>query len=139
MRERGATFETRLRDPAAVSEAIAHWLLCLVFVRDDEVLGFAKAAPYEDRSRYYDGIGEATIFVEREARGERIGGALLAALADSARARGLHKLTAKIFASNAASVRLFEACGFRVVGTHLRHGELDGDWRDVVLVERSLR
>jgi hypothetical protein len=24
------------------------------------------------------------------------------------------------------------------VGTHLRHGQLDGEWRDVILVERSL-
>jgi L-amino acid N-acyltransferase YncA len=35
-------------------------------------------------------------------------------------------------------MRLARRAGFRVVGTHLRHGRLDGDWRDVVLVERSL-
>ena len=50
----------------------------------------------------------------------------------------MHKLTAKIFARNAASISLFESCGFRVVGTHLRHGELEGEWLDVVVVERSL-
>jgi L-amino acid N-acyltransferase YncA len=35
-------------------------------------------------------------------------------------------------------MRLVERGGFRVVGTHLRHGTLDGEWRDVILVERSL-
>ena len=102
------------------------------------MVGFAKMGAYEDRSHYYDGIGEATIFVEREARGQGAGRALLSALVEAARGRGLHKLTAKIFSRNAGSIGLFEACGFRVVGTHQRHGNLDGEWLDVVLVERSL-
>jgi phosphinothricin acetyltransferase len=35
-------------------------------------------------------------------------------------------------------MRLVARGGFRVVGTHERHGKLDGEWRDVILVERSL-
>ena len=41
-------------------------------------------------------------------------------------------------AQNAGSIALFEACDFRVVGTHHRHGELEGEWLDVVVLERSL-
>jgi L-amino acid N-acyltransferase YncA len=114
------------------------WLACVVCERDDEVIGFAKADPYEDRSHYYGGIGEATVYVAREARGTGTGRALLEGLVDAARGRGLHKLTAKIFASNEASIGLFGSCGFRTVGTHLRHGRLEGEWVDVVLLERSL-
>lgn len=136
--ERVATFETQPQDPAAVSGAIEGWIACVVFSRGDEVLGFAKAGPYEDPSPYYDGIAEATIFVERDARRQGVGAALLAALAELARERGLHKLTAKVFASNAPSIALFERCGFRTVGTHRRHGRLEGEWLDVVLLERSL-
>ena len=133
-----ATFETRLKDPAAISDAIAHWLCCIVCERGDELIGFAKAAPYEDRSRYYDGVGEATVYVAREHRGAGVGGPLLETLVDAARTRDLHKLTAKVFAGNEASLRLFERAGFRTVGTHRRHGELDGEWLDVVVLERSL-
>lgn len=57
---------------------------------------------------------------------------------DSAGSRGLHKLTAKVFATNGASIALFESAGFRTVGTHVRHGRLDGEWLDVILLERSL-
>ena len=106
--------------------------------RSGEVIGFAKADPYEDRSHYYDGIGEATVYVERDARGGGAGRALLDALIEAGRGRGLHKLTAKVFASNEASIALFHACGFRTVGTHLRHGRLEEEWLDVVLLERSL-
>ena len=102
------------------------------------MLGFAKAAPYDDRSHYYDGVAEATIYVERESRGQGIGWPLLDALVDAAGSRGLHKLTAKVFAANAPSIALFESAGFRTVGTHVRHGRLDGDWLDVILLERSL-
>ena len=35
-----------------------------------------------------------------------------------------------------ASVRLHEACGFRVVGVRERLGRLHGHWRDVLLLER---
>jgi len=115
------------------------WLSCLVYERAGEVIGFAKAAPYEDRSHYYDGVGEATVYVAREHRGGAgAGAALLAALAEAARARDLHKLTAKVFARNEPSLKLFGAAGFRTVGTHLRHGRLDGEWLDVVVLERSL-
>jgi L-amino acid N-acyltransferase YncA len=137
--ERIATFETRLKDPAAISDLISRWTLCLVYENERGVAGFAKVGPYENRSHYYAGVGEATIFVEREMRGRGIGRRLLEALVVAARGRGLHKLTAKIMAANEASIALFEACGFRRVGTHLRHGQLDGEWLDVVLVEISLQ
>mgnify|MGYP003291874284 CR=1 FL=1 len=41
-----------------------------------------------------------------------------------------------IFPENQASVRLQEACGFRVVGVRERLGRLQGRWRDVLLMER---
>jgi L-amino acid N-acyltransferase YncA len=138
IKERAATFETRPRDPAAVSGLIADRALLLVAERQGQVVAFAKAGPYEDRSPYYDGISEATIFVERKARRRGIGRALLTALAEAARESGHHKLTAKIFAENDSSIGLFETCDFRIVGTHRRHGRLDGEWKDVVVVERSL-
>ncbi len=136
--ERVATFETRPPEPGAVSTLISHGALYLVCEREGAVIGFAKIGPYEDHSHYYDGIGEATVYVDPGARRTGAGRALLSALVDAARARGKHKLTAKVMAANEPSIRLFEAVGFRVVGTHLRHGELDGEWLDVVMLERSL-
>jgi len=68
----------------------------------------------------------------------RLGGALVAALRDEAEQAGIHKLLGKLFTDNAPSRRLVARHGFREVGTHLRHGRLDGEWRDVVLVELLL-
>ena len=136
--ERVATFETRPTERSRVEDLITHRVLYLVHEGPGGVDGFAKVGPYEDRSHYYDGVGEATIFVERGARGTGVGRGLLDALTAAAAERGFHKLTAKVIADNAPSLRLFAACGFRTVGTHCRHGRLEGEWKDVVVLERSL-
>jgi phosphinothricin acetyltransferase len=121
-----------------VAEQIAARPFLVAVSEGGEVVGFAKAGAYDDLSHYYEGVGEATIFLDRDWRGAGLGRALLDALADAAREAGLFKLTAKIMAGNEPSLRLFAACGYRIVGTHERHGRLDGAWRDVVVVERAL-
>jgi phosphinothricin acetyltransferase len=60
------------------------------------------------------------------------------ALIDESEKRGLWKLVSRIFPENEASLALCRAVGFREVGTYRRHGKLDGQWRDVVVVERLL-
>ena len=136
--DRVATFETTPPTAAGAAAMIASGALVLVAERDGEVSGFAKAAPYCDPAAYYDGIGEATVYVGREARGSGLGPVLLAALATEAERRGLYKLVGKIFASNRVSLDLVESLGWREVGLHRRHGRLDGEWKDVVVVELLL-
>jgi phosphinothricin acetyltransferase len=78
------------------------------------------------------------LYVTASERGRGIGTRLLDALASAAEEAGFTKLIGKIFAGNERSVALVRRCGFREVGVHLRHGRLDGEWRDVLLVERPL-
>jgi len=54
------------------------------------------------------------------------------------RCRGYHKLVGKIFTSNEPSISLVKSCGWHEVGVHRRHGRLDGEWKDVLVVERLL-
>ena len=104
----------------------------------DEVLGWASVAPYDDAHEYYSGVGEATLYVRRQARREGTGRALLAALAEEAERRSYHKLVGKIFTTNGPSIALVRASGWREVGLHERHGRLDGEWKDVLVVEMLL-
>jgi phosphinothricin acetyltransferase len=43
-----------------------------------------------------------------------------------------------VFADNHASRAAHRAAGFIEVGVQRRHGRLDGEWKDCVLVERLL-
>ncbi len=45
---------------------------------------------------------------------------------------------AEVLSVDRASRALLRSIGFREVGTYERHGKLDGNWRDVVIVERLL-
>jgi phosphinothricin acetyltransferase len=48
------------------------------------------------------------------------------------------QLLSRIFPENVASVALHRKAGFREVGVYQRHGKLDGEWRDCVIVEKLL-
>jgi L-amino acid N-acyltransferase YncA len=138
IRERTSTFETREREPAELADRIGSGRHpFLVAEHDGRVAGFAATSPYSDREAYA-GVAECSVYVDASLRGRGMGTALLAELAAEAAGRGFHKLLGKLFAENEASMRLVRRGGFRVVGTHLRHGRLDGEWKDVILVERSL-
>jgi L-amino acid N-acyltransferase YncA len=135
--DRVATFETT----QATTEAAEGWIandIVVVADRGGTSVALAKASPYADHHHYYDGVREATLYVERQARRTGIGRELLAALADAAAEEGAHKLVGKIFTSNEPSIALVRGLGWREVGTHLRHGTLDGEWRDVLVVEKLL-
>ena len=138
IRERSSTFETREREPGEVARRIAsRGHPFLVAELDGRVAGFAATSPYSERDAYA-GVAECSVYVAPALRGRGVGTALLAELGAAAARHGFHKLLGKLFATNEASMRLVERGGFRVVGTHVRHGQLDGEWRDVILVERSL-
>jgi L-amino acid N-acyltransferase YncA len=62
----------------------------------------------------------------------------LVALIEAAAKAGFWKLVSRVFPENTASRALIGKLGFREVGIYQRHGKLDGQWRDVVIVERLL-
>ncbi|PWU25530.1 MAG: GNAT family N-acetyltransferase [Candidatus Rokuibacteriota bacterium] len=136
--DRLATFEVEPRSAADV----AAWLeaaVPVVVVEDDAsgVIGWASATEYRPREAYA-GVREFSIYVAREARGRGFGRATLQALIDECDARGFWKLVSRVFPENEASLALCRSLGFREVGTYRRHARLDGEWRDVVIVERLL-
>jgi phosphinothricin acetyltransferase len=105
---------------------------------DGEVVAWAAVLPYADAAPYYAGVGEATMYVERGARRMGLGSRLLNELAAAAERSGFYKLTGKIFTSNGPSIELVTSLGYREVGVHRRHGRLDGEWKDVLVVELLL-
>jgi phosphinothricin acetyltransferase len=137
--DRGATFETEPRSAGEMAAKLAERerYPLLVITEDDVVLGWAGLSAYRSRA-CYAGIVEFSIYLDRRARGRGLGRQLLTSLIDVARERGYWKLVSRIFPSNAGSRMLCRACGFREVGVYEKHGRLDGQWRDVVIVERLI-
>lgn len=138
--DRMATFETEPRTAEQIAALLSDEgdrYPTIVVERDGRVVGWAGAGPYRDRPAYA-GVAEHSVYVARAARGTGAGRAALEALCRAYAARGFSKIVSRIFPENDASLMLHERCGFRTVGVYHRHGKLDGEWRDCVIVERLL-
>lgn len=138
--ERMATFETEPRsteDMVAYLAERAGRYPVMVAELDGQVVAWASAGPYRSRA-CYDGICEFSVYADRAARGTGAAKAALQGLIDACAARGFWKLVSRIFPENAPSRGLCRKVGFREVGVYYRHGKLDGEWRDTVIVERLL-
>ena len=133
---RGATFQIEVQPPESFRERIEAGVVGIA-EEGGRILGAAWSSVY-DPAPYYAGVREVAVYVDCDARRRGAGRALLVWLADEARAGGGYKLVAKVFTTNTGSLALFEACGWRVVGTHVLHGRLEGQWKDVTVLERAL-
>jgi L-amino acid N-acyltransferase YncA len=131
-----ATFETEA--PSWEKWDTGHLAAPRLVARADgesSILGWAALSRVSARA-VYAGVVDESIYVAAAARGKRVGRLLLSTLCAEAEAAGLWTMQAGIFPENIASLRLHEACGFRVVGRREKMGKLGGVWRDVMLLER---
>jgi L-amino acid N-acyltransferase YncA len=135
--DRVATFETRLRS----AEDVRAWFdgvhPVVVVEGEAEIVAFAATSSYRPRE-CYAGIAEVSLYVARSARGRGVGGVAMTALIEAAEKAGFWKLLSRVFVENDASRNLIRKFGFREVGVYEKHAQLDGVWRDVVIVERLI-
>lgn len=109
----------------------------LVAEHDGDVVGWAATMPYLLVPQYA-GVAEFSVYVSGRHRGGGLGRLLMTELLTRASAAGVYKLTSRVFALNTASRAMLAGAGFREVGTYIRHVRVDGEWRDVVVVEALL-
>jgi len=129
-----ATFETDA--PDWVTWHRGHLACCrLIASLRGRVVGWAALSSVSSRS-VYAGVAEVSVYVAEATRGQGVGRTLLQQLILESEQAGIWTLQASIFPENKASIALHQSCGFREVGYRERLGELHGQWRDVVLMER---
>lgn len=130
-----ATFETSVPTWEAWDEAHLDDHRFVAIGDGGSVLGWAAVSSVSDRC-VYGGVVECSVYVTKTARGQGVGGLLLAELVASTEAAGIWTIQAGIFPENEASIRVHGRAGFEVVGRRRRLGKLNGVWRDVLLLER---
>ena len=138
--ERIATFETEPRAAEQIAASLrekGERYPTVVAERAGRVLAWAGVSSYRPRA-CYEGVAEFSVYADRAARGSGAARAALAELLRVCEQRGFWKLVSRIFPENQPSRGLCRRLGFREVGIYRRHGKLDGQWRDCVIVERLL-
>ncbi|MDX1995657.1 MAG: arsinothricin resistance N-acetyltransferase ArsN1 family A [bacterium] len=133
-----ATFETRLR----TATDIEGWFgnprhPVRIATHEGEAAGWIAASTYRPRE-CYAGIAEFSVYIADEYQGKGVGSRLMEAFIPACEAAGLWKVVSRIFPENTASRALCRKFEFREVGVYEKHVQLDGVWRDVVIVERLL-
>jgi L-amino acid N-acyltransferase YncA len=139
--DRVATLETTLR----TEEERKNWLLDrsekhkVLVIEDEagEIYGWASLNLYNSRC-CYSGTADISIYIKRDMRGKGLGKILMEALVEEAGKQGFHKLVLMALNSNEAGKKLYKKSGFREVGVFEKHGLLDGNWIDVVIMEKLL-
>ena len=129
-----ATFETQAPEWQAWDAShLAHARLAAR--RGEAIVGWAALSPVS-RRECYRGVAEVSVYVRLSELRRGIGRALLEALIAESERLGIWSLQGSTFPENAASLRLQERCGFRILGRRERVAQLRGIWRDTLLTER---
>ncbi|HET9242272.1 MAG TPA: GNAT family N-acetyltransferase [Gaiella sp.] len=131
-----ATFETEV--PSWEAWDRAHLAVPrLVAEAGNAIVGWI-AVTRVSRRHAYRGVVEHSVYVDEAMRGRGVGRALLEALVARAAELGIWTIQTSVLETNAASLALHESVGFRLVGRRERIAQLDGAWRDTLLLELRL-
>lgn len=134
---KNATFETAA--PAWDVWHQRHLPCCrLVAVEADSIMGFVALMPYSSRT-VYQGVGVLSIYVHNAYQGRGIGRILLENLILESEKHNIWTLQAGILPENKASIGLHRKLGFRKVGYREKIAQMNGQWRDILLLERRSR
>jgi phosphinothricin acetyltransferase len=129
-----ATFETVVPDWAVWDRN--HLAACrLVALAGDRVVGWA-ALRQVSRRIAWEGVAEVSVYVATDAQRKGIGTQLLERLVRDSEEAGIWTLQAAVFPENIGTIRLHENAGFRRVGRREQIGQIHGEWRDTLILER---
>lgn len=104
-----------------------------------QILGYALVQPWAGKSAYRYTV-EDSIYLGQAAAGKGLGKALLEALVEACRAKGIREIVAVISDKGAeASVALHERLGFTEVGRMGRVGFKFGRWLGTIYLQKSLK
>ena len=114
-----------------------HFNLCRFVLEDEDnqVVGWCALQPVSNRD-CFKGVAEVSIYLDGSVQGKGLGTILLKKLILDSEEHDFWTLQAGIFPENEVSIAIHQKQGFRTVGTREKIGELNGKWRDIVLLER---
>lgn len=102
----------------------------LVYCSDNEVLGYAYAAPHHERVAYQWSVN-VSVYIHELARRMGIGKSLYTTLFEVLKLQGYYNAYAGVTQPNIPSMRLHESLGFQHVGTYKNAGYKCGEWHNV--------
>jgi L-amino acid N-acyltransferase YncA len=98
------------------------------------VRGWGIVKKYSDRPGYRVAC-ETSVYVFRSDTGQGFGSRLQRRLMEHCLSVGFHHIVVKIWADNESSIAFHRKFGFKIVGIQHEIGRVDGQWRDIAIME----
>lgn len=131
---RSATFETQTPSWEVFDKKFMQ-VGRLVAVENNIVTGWIALVPVSQRE-CYRGIAEISVYIHNDHHRKGIGRALMERVSEESEKAGYWSLLSVIHEENAASIRLHEQCGYRMIGRRERIACLHGIWKTTVMMEK---
>ena len=114
-----------------------HFNICRFVLENEneEIVGWAALQPISNRD-CFKGVAEVSIYLSNSVQGKGLGSMLLKKLILDSEEHEFWTLQAGIFPENEASIYVHKKLGFREVGYREKIGQMNGVWRDIILLER---
>lgn len=130
-----ATFETQLPTPEAWNMEFFNDCRWVLENENGEVIGWCALKPISKRD-CFKGVAEVSIYLDNHYAGKGLGNILMSKLIVDSENHGFWTLQSNIFPENIASIKFHQKNGFRTVGKREKIGKLNGEWKDLVMLER---
>ena len=118
-------------------ESLGEREACLLLEHGGAVAGWGIVRRYHDRAGYRF-CGETFVYVRPDLRRRGYATQIQHALVERCKAYRYHHLLARIWATNAASLTFHQRAGYDVVGVQREIARMQGQWHDLVVLQRVL-
>ncbi|MEM5519749.1 N-acetyltransferase family protein [Sulfitobacter sp. AS59] len=131
------TFTTEQKTQAGIVAMIADRPGAVWVAQTDRIVGFVTYAQFRSGPGYRTSV-EHSIVLGDGVRGQGVGRALMDQACLSAAQQGRHIMVAGISSANTGGVAFHAAMGFQQVGRMPEIARKDGQWLDLVLMQKML-
>ena len=128
-----ATFETNVPDWECWNKKNLPFCR-FVAALGEEIVGWVALSSVSKRA-VYRGVAEVSIYIGKDFRGQGFGNFLMSHLIVNSKREGIWTLQSNIFSENEGSIKMHLQNGFRIVGIREKIGQLNGAWKDNILLE----
>lgn len=118
-------------------EKISSYYPYLVFLRNNEIIGYSYGNEYRERKAYRF-MTEATVYIKEGHSGKGIGRLLYERVFEILRLQGFLKVYAGIGLPNENSLIFHKKMGFTEAGYYKNAGFKLGEWHDIIYLEKEL-
>lgn len=130
-----ATFETEVPNREVWNTEFFNDCRWILENENSEVVGWAALKPVSKRE-CFKGVAEVSIYFDVNYQGKGLGSVLLKKMILDSESHGFWTLQSNIFPENEASIKFHQKNGFRTVGIRKKVGKLNGEWKDLVMLEK---